>query len=340
MSISRIRARGCGLRSVAPHSIPSAHRSDEYAKSPLTLGMPSGRRRLSPIPPRIVVSTRHTTTSCIRRLARRCRARSSSSSPVVSRPSSTTGRPPTSSVSTRGRGPSTSAATGSAMPAWSRSSSRHSATSASLPGSSEPISVLAAEAAGAVDGAQRQRLARGQRLRAAVEPRHEQRLAQLAGQLAGLVGRGAVDAEADRRAGRRERRHRRDAGAEARVRGRAVRDAGAGLAEPAHLALVEVHAVGEPDVVAEPADLLEVLDRPHAEQLEAELLLVERLGHVGVQPHAALPRELGGLGHQLLRDAERRARARARSGPSRPAPGRGSGRSRRRRPAGSRRGPR
>ena len=28
MLISRIRARGCGLRSVAPHSMPSAHRSD------------------------------------------------------------------------------------------------------------------------------------------------------------------------------------------------------------------------------------------------------------------------------------------------------------------------
>ena len=194
------------------------------------------------------------------------------------------------------------------MPAWSRSSSRHSATSASLPGSSEPISVLAAEAAGAVDRAEGERLAGGQRLRAALEARHEQRLAQLAAELAGLVGGGAVDAEPDRRAGRGERGHRRDAGAEPGVGGRAVRDAGAGLAEAADLALVEVDAVGEPDVVAQPADLLEVLDRPHAEQLEAELLLVERLGHVRVQPDAALPRELRRLGHQLLRDAERRAR--------------------------------
>ena len=68
------------------------------------------------------------------------RARSRPRRRCVRWPPSTTIRPPTTSVSTIGRGPSTSAATGSAMPAWSMSSSRHSATSASLPGSSEPIS--------------------------------------------------------------------------------------------------------------------------------------------------------------------------------------------------------
>src|ERR1700712_5759760 len=45
-----MRARGCGLRSVAPHSIRSAQRSDEYANSPLTFGIPSGRRTDSPTP--------------------------------------------------------------------------------------------------------------------------------------------------------------------------------------------------------------------------------------------------------------------------------------------------
>ena len=64
----------------------------------------------------------------------------SSSSPVSSRPSSTTVRPPTSSRCTYGRAPKTNAATGSAMPAWSSPLRSHSATSASLPGSSEPIS--------------------------------------------------------------------------------------------------------------------------------------------------------------------------------------------------------
>ncbi len=52
-SIERIAACGCGLRRVVPHSIPSAHRSDEYANSPFTLSLPSGRSALSPMPSRI-----------------------------------------------------------------------------------------------------------------------------------------------------------------------------------------------------------------------------------------------------------------------------------------------
>ena len=112
----------------------------------------------------------------------------------------------------------------------------------------------------------------------------------------------------DRRARAHQRHDRRDPRAQPRVRRRAVRDAGPGLAEPRDLALGQVHAVREPDVVAEPPELLEVLDRPHAELLEAERLLLDRLGHVRVQPHAALTRERRRLGHQLARDAERRAR--------------------------------
>ena len=73
-----------------------------------------------------------------------------------------------------------------------------------------------------------------------------------------------------------------------------------GLAEAAHLALVEVDAVGEPDVVAEPAELLEVLDRAHAEQLEAELLLVLASRPCACAAERRAARVLGGLAHQLL----------------------------------------
>jgi hypothetical protein len=66
-----------------------------------------------------------------------------------------------------------------------------------------------------------------------------------------------------------------------------------------------MHAVRQPDVVAEPAEVLEVLDRTYAEALQAEDLLVERLGQMGVQAHAAAARELRGLGHQLGRHRER-----------------------------------
>ena len=67
--------------------------------------------------------------------------------------------------------------------------------------------------------------------------------------------------------------------------------------------------MGEPDVVTEPAEAVEVLERPLPEALEAELLLVVGLGQVRVQPHAAPAGELRGLGHQLGGDGERRRRS-------------------------------
>ena len=87
-----------------------------------------------------------------------------------------------------------------------------------------------------------------------------------------------------------------------------MRHAGARRAEARDLVRAQMDAVREPDVVAQPAEVLEVLHGAHAEALEAEDLLVERLGQVGVQAHAAAPRELRRLGHQLGRDRERRAR--------------------------------
>ena len=112
------------------------------------------------------------------------------------------------------------------------------------------------------------------------------------------------------------------------------------LAEARDLGGVDVHAVGEPDVVAEPAEPLEVLDRAAAEALPAELLLVDRLGEVRVQAHAARAGELGRLEHQLLGHRERRAR---RDGDARHRAGRGvvvAVDRLRRRPRGSRRDPR
>ena len=48
--IDLIRACGCGERRVDAHNIPSAQRSLENAKSPVTFSVPSGRATLSPIP--------------------------------------------------------------------------------------------------------------------------------------------------------------------------------------------------------------------------------------------------------------------------------------------------
>src|SRR6266508_4260936 len=50
VSRDRMRAWGCGLRRVAPHTIPSIHRSEENANWPLVFARASGRSTLSPRP--------------------------------------------------------------------------------------------------------------------------------------------------------------------------------------------------------------------------------------------------------------------------------------------------
>ena len=85
-------------------------------------------------------------------------------------------------------------------------------------------------------------------------------------------------------------------------------DARSGGTEAGDLGIVEVHTVRKPDVTAQPAEIVEVVDGAHAEALLTEALLVERLGQMRVQAHAAMARQLSGIGHQPGRHRERRAR--------------------------------
>lgn len=98
-----------------------------------------------------------------------------------------------------------------------------------------------------------------------------------------------------------------DAGGDTGVGRRAVGDAGAGAGEGRDVGVVHVDAVRHPHVGAEPAGGLEVVGGAHAEQLLAELLLLDGLAAVGVQAYALAPRQLGALAHQLGGDRERRA---------------------------------
>ena len=168
--------------------------------------------------------------------------------------------------------------------------------------------VVPAEDGRAAARAQAQRVTRGQRRRPAARAGDEQRLLHLEEQVAPLVRRRAVDTEADGHAGVEQRAHARDAGAEAHVRRRAVRNTDASGSERAHVGVVEVDTVGTPHLVADPAELLEVLDRAAAVELAAVVVLLHRLCKVRVEPKAAPPRELCGLAHQSARHRERRAR--------------------------------
>ncbi len=87
-----------------------------------------------------------------------------------------------------------------------------------------------------------------------------------------------------------------------------MRHRGAGRGEPVHRRLVEVHAVRQPDVLAEPAELVGVLGGRAARLLPAVGVFLTGLGQVGVHPHAELTGQLGRLAHEPGADRERRAR--------------------------------
>ena len=276
--------------------------SDEYANSPLTFGMPSGRRTDTPTPLRtsVIVLIATSPPPSSRAIA--------STSPVLNSPPATTTSPLTITVPPAGarraparrrgprcpRGRGRRAATARGRRACrpracrARPRARGSARRAASPSSSASCAVIAAG-----------------------PPRR--RAVSSAWRSSPPSSPASLDAAPSTP---------RPTGAPARTSGitgaipapsRAFEDGQ--CATPVRVSpkraisrVGEVHAVREPDVVAEPAELLEVLDRPHAEPLEAERLLLDGLGHVRVQPNAALAGELRRLGHQLLGDAERRAR--------------------------------
>src|SRR5207237_9513818 len=71
--------------------------------------------------------------------------------------------------------------------------------------------------------------------------------------------------------------------------------------------VTQVDAMRVPDVVTGPAELLHELQRAAPEPLEAEALLVKRLGDMGVQPDSITARQGSRLAHELRRDGARRA---------------------------------
>ncbi len=239
---------------------------------------------------------------------RRCSRAISSSSARTRRPSRTTSSPPTSSRSTRcGAGEHERRRRGrSTRRARARPSARRRCPR-SCPASSEPMSSRSRTAAPPrvpSESASRAVIASGPpRPRATSSACFTSQK-----QVAALVRGRAVDAEPDANARVEQLAHRRDPRAEPQVRGRTVRDARACLAEARDVPLVEVDAVRAPDVAVEPAELLEVLDRPAPVELLAVGLLLDRLGEVRVQRQPEPPRELGRLLHQAARDRERRAR--------------------------------
>ena len=83
--------------------------------------------------------------------------------------------------------------------------------------------------------------------------------------------------------------------------------AGAGLCQDLELLVIEMDAVGIPDVGACPAQALHVRQGPQSHFFQGVPLLVLGLAQVGVQAHAVLPRQDRALPQQVRRDGEGRA---------------------------------
>ena len=75
-----------------------------------------------------------------------------------------------------------------------------------------------------------------------------------------------------------------------------------------HFLVINIHGVGEPDILPHPVDRLHVRDRPVTELLQAESLLILGFGQMRVQVHGICACQPGRLLHQLPGHAERRAR--------------------------------
>ena len=181
----------------------------------------------------------------------------------------------------------------------------------------------------------------GHRRRPAGQAREQQRLAQLAAQLARLVGGGAVDPEADGRARAHERRDRRDPRAEPRVgaTGSARRRCRVSPKRAISRSSRCTQCASQTSSPSQPSSSRYSTGRtPKRSRQNASSSTVSAMCVCSRTPRARASSR--GLGHQLARDGERRARRerdpqhRARGGVVE------RGRSRRRTRRGSRRGPR
>ena len=83
-------------------------------------------------------------------------------------------------------------------------------------------------------------------------------------------------------------------------------NAGGGTGEPRGAVRSRKHGVREPNVGSGPAHRLGVGERRHPEAVDAELLLVHRLGEMCVHRDARVTRQIGRCSHEVGRDRERR----------------------------------
>ena len=140
------------------------------------------------------------------------------------------------------------------------------------------------------------------------DPRQQQRQPGLIEQVTRVVGSRSIDTQAHRTAAPTEVVDPADTRSQSHVGTRAVGYAGAGLGQAGDLAVVEVDAVGQPDVLAFPFVLGHVREWAGAEHLHRVLVLGNGLAAMGVQTDPEGTTQPGRLSVMLARAPKDRAR--------------------------------
>ena len=133
---------------------------------------------------------------------------------------------------------------------------------------------------------------------AIARPLQQERGADFLHQVGFIVRGRAVDAKPDRNPRLLHLADRAAARRQNLVAAGAMADGGLGLAEPLHFVRIEEDAVRQPGPRIEPAALFEIIQRPAAMHLLAELVLVLGLGQMRMQADVELVSKCGGRAHQ------------------------------------------
>ena len=145
-------------------------------------------------------------------------------------------------------------------------------------------------------------------LQGAAHAGQQQGLAGFVHHVGRVVAGAAVHAQAHGHTGVEHFAHGGDAAGQPHVAARAVGHAGFGGGKQADAFVVQLHAVGVPHVVAQPAQVLRVLRGGAVELFAAVGQVVVVFCQVGVQAGAVCAGQLGAQAHQVAADAEGAAR--------------------------------
>src|SRR6202165_5303966 len=151
----------------------------------------------------------------------------------------------------------------------------------------ERADIVPAQARRPAAGGTPQRLTGAHRRGALARPGGEHGLARFGEQVAAVVRGRSVDGETDLDSGIDHLAAWRKARAEPHVRGWTPGHTGPGRRHPADVRAIHMHAMRQPHVRAEEAEVVEQLERPAIEGRFAVGLLIERLGDMGVESDVA-----------------------------------------------------